>query len=509
MAKGEFERFQAWPGLVIPLGLFLVLGLAAWLFAGKHEAERLAADDDARKLESYARLEAADIAAAASQTASEFVSARLAGRRAQEQNLRVEAKAVMDSVSRLLGMSMEKSRKQAAARREVGGFPSGFDGIRRFLEILPRHDGRDQAKGALDAITPEIAALLPAGFSLAVVEDHAREMLSVGGVAAAEDSLAVSIVRDMIFDDGQTERRWTLRLDVVSPDQNPVPTARELAEHLDRRFGTVRPDRVGWRGWLVDDADGVAASFPAEAAGYMTPPPFINAPGEWKLLDGGSLVWLEAPRRHADLEWRVAVSVLIDAPPPEKSLYDALQEDYSWAATLGGLGMASAGAWIWFIRALLSGRRREKRETRSAPPARPAAKPERRLVRDAAAERSVPDAESVIVADIETDGRVRLSTPAAAPAAATPAKLPTGSLTRLQTIHRGRPGLPGSRILDHAKSPLLREMAERVRPPGKAAENFLRDAGLTKGAAARDNGMEAPRPSLRGGTVTGWNKVAE
>lgn len=52
MAKGEFERFQAWPGLVIPLGLFLVLGLAAWLFAGKHEAERLAADDDARKLES-------------------------------------------------------------------------------------------------------------------------------------------------------------------------------------------------------------------------------------------------------------------------------------------------------------------------------------------------------------------------------------------------------------------------------------------------------------------------
>lgn len=517
MAKGEAGRSQAWPALLLPLGLGALLGLAVWLFAGKLEADGEAADLAARKLEGYARLEAAEIAAAAVQAGNELVAARLAARRSQEQNLRIEAKAVLDSVSRLLVVSMEQSRKKTAARREVGTFPSGFDGVRRFLEIAPQNDDRDRAKAALEAHSPEIAALLPAGFSLVVVEDHAREMLAVGGLGGGEAMLTATVARDMIFDDGQAERRWTLRVDVASPDQNPVPTAKDVAEALDRRLGGVRPDRVTWRGWLLGGTGEVAASFPVDPQ-IQHPgshPPFINAPGEWKLLDGGTLVWLERPRGKSGMDWDIAVSAMIDAPPPDPDFWTALGADHSWAATLAGLAAACLGSCLWFARGLIRDSRKGPRNesaprTRpvSAPtlniqpaPARQEIKPERRLVRDQEAKRAVPEVEGVIVADIEA-GRVRLSAPAPS------ASMPAGSLTRLQAIHRGRAGAPGSRILDHAKSPLLREMAERVRPRGENETKKRKDPGLTGQPFEQDNRM-APLPSMRQGTVTGWKKVAE
>ncbi len=122
-------------------------------------------------------------------------------------------------------------------------------------------------------------------------------------------------------------------------------------------------------------------------------------------------------------------------------------------------------------------------------------------MRDQDAKRVIPDVEGVIVADIES-GKVRLSTPP--PAAA----MPSGSLSRLQAIHRGKPGAQGSRILDHAKSPLLREMAERVRPRSENEAKKGKDPGLTGQPFERDN-RTTPLPSMRQGTITGWQKVAE
>lgn len=365
---------------------------------------------------------------------------------------------------------------------------------------MPRDDGVDAARDALEANTPELATLLPAGYALVVVEDHAREMLAVGGVGSGENALSVSTVRDMVFDDGTAERRWTLRLDVSAPDQNPLPAAKDVAEFLGRRFGGVRQDRMAWRGWLLGGGGEIAASFPAEATVGGSAPPYLEPAGEWKLLDGGELVWLERRQsvaRRSDAAgpaWDVGVSVSIAAPPLDPTLFEALRADVSWAATIAGLALLSLAAWVWFARGFLSGSRsgaarRETAKTESVSAAR------KRLVRDPEARRTIPEDGEVIVADIGEAGKVTLSVPP-------PAFMPTGSLARLQAMHRGRTGLQGSRILDQAQSPLLREMAARVRPRLEARP-------LQRPAAPQAQRPAGVLPTMKQGTVTGWNKVAE
>jgi hypothetical protein len=75
----------------------------------------------------------------------------------------------------------------------------------------------------------------------------------------------------------------------------------------------------------------------------------------------------------------------------------------------------------------------------------------------------------VILADINEDGEVTVQAPAEgktslAKTANQIAEMPSGSLSRLQGIHRGGEGRKGSFALDQAKSQVLRELADRVRP---------------------------------------------
>ena len=356
MVKGEEKRFQLWPGLAVPFGFTLLLGLAGWLFVNRVEAERERVIDASRRMESRARLESAEIADAAAVAAGDFVSTRLTARQAQERNLAAEAKGVMESVGRLITLGMERNRRHLAAVRDVGSFPSGFEGLERVFGMMPREEAGDRARAALEAHSPEIASLLPAGYALTVVEDHAREMLSLGAFGGGADMMTAVVTRDLIFDDNHNQRRWTLRLEVNSPDQYPTPTAADVASHLEQRLGGVRPDLTAWRGWLVNANGAVAAAFPAESGRDFRAVPYINAPGQWRLLDdGGSLVWLEPLRQSGGIEWRVGVSVMIPAPEMELTFADALEADMSWAATLAGFALACLASWIWLIRSCLAG----------------------------------------------------------------------------------------------------------------------------------------------------------
>ncbi len=496
--------------MVAPLGLTLILAFAAWLFLSNVEAKAQAETDAQRKLESQARLEAAEIAGAAVSLASEFVETRQTARNTQEQNQLHEAKSVLESVCRHLTLALEKNRNAGTARREAGAFPSGFESLKYTLELINSDNKTDTAKAALEANTPELSSLLPAGYSLSVVEDHAKEMLTIGGSSVGEGLLTTSIARDMIFNDGSVDRRWTLRLEVSAQDKNPLPAAKDVAELLDRRLGGVRPDQVSWRGWLLNRDDSqIAAAFPLTVSETPETLPFINAPGEWKRIDDGNLVWLERPRNTPELAWDIGVSVAVPVQPETLDAWSFLQSDLSWAATLGSLLLASLVAWVWFCKALFSAPApiptletpgKETKPERTEQP-----KAQRRLVRDQTAIRSLPDNEEVIVAEIRQNGKVSLA-PAAAFAAPRQEQMPSGSLQRLQTIHRGKMGADGSRILDHARSPLLREMVKRVRPRQGEAQRTRATELIPKDAAAES---VRPLPSFKQGTVSGWNKVVE
>ncbi len=496
---------RAWPAIAAPAGLLFLFALATWLFVSKVDRDAESRDMANRRLESYARHEASELAAAAASAAGEFVSARMTARKQQEANLRLETKGVMDSLVRLLTATLEDNRRRSVARRDNINFPSGFEGVRRFLEIMPRETGDDPAKEALEANSPELSALLPAGFALTVVEDHSREMLAIGGITAGEGMLTTSATRELVFHDSRNERRWTLRLEVGSPDQNPEPTAKEVAELLDRRFGSVRPDGMVWRGWLLGGGEEIAASFPAEASIRGNAPPYLEPAGEWKLLDGGELVWLEKAfvrgNNPNSLDWQIGVSVSIAAPLEEPTYVEALWQDTSWAATLGGLAVLAVFSLIWFVRGMLSS------PLDSYPQqARAAERPERRLVRDPAARRVVSENEDVIVADVDAAGTVRVTAPAPAQVAPirapAPAAMPKGSLARLQAMHRGKVSANGSKILDHARSPLLREMVKRVRPRPQGAA-MTPDATRVVARQATKNTIA----NMKQGTVSGWEPI--
>ncbi len=507
MAKGEGKRAHVWPGIIAPVGLTLLLAMAAWLFDAKVEAEQKAADSRALALEKQARRAAGEISAEARAAAAAMMEARQAARKTQERNLRLEAKGVLDAAHRLLAASLDQARRKSAVRREVGPFPPGFEAVRGFLEISPSGGSSDPALATLRAASPELSELLPSGCSLAVIEDNARELLAVGGGVPLEGAVAATMTREFIFDDGRSSRVWALKAEIIGPDAHPLPGAMEVAERITAALVDRRLDGIAWRGWLLGPDGGVAAAFPVSAA--KTAPaspaqraedglPYVDMPGEWVEIDGRRLLWLERPGKTPGLDLTPAVAVAIARPDPPLALSEEFWKDGRWSVTLGSLTILSLAGWVWFAVALVSSRR-----IAAVPAAAEAAPaPRKRLVRDAGAERAIPDVQGVIVADIGEDGRVSIQAPPAAPAAL---PIPSGSLARLQAIHRGREGVEGSRILERAKSPLLRQLAGKVRPaalpegtrPEEGAPRLTRAEAQAK-AMERIAGMKSPK---------GWKKV--
>lgn len=500
MTRGKIEkegRFRIWPAIVAPLGATALTVLAAWLFVAKVDADQTAADAAALRLEGYARLEARELSTAAASRIRSFVEERTVARQGQARNLRLEVRGVMEAVCSLLSANLKRSRLGATARREVGSFPPGFEGMRSFLEIALAGPRSDDALEALRACSTELSDLLPAGCSLAVVEDNSRELLSLGGGILPEGSVSEAMTRDFVFDDGGGSRHWTLRVELSAPDVHPVPEPAEIAGILSERLGDIRLENVAWCGWLIG-RDGVArASFPA--AGTSAPSlPFIDMPGEWVEIDQERLFWLERASGGGDAGLTPAVAVAIARPAAPLSLGNELAADTRWNVTLGALVLVTLVGWIWFIRALALSNRTAAEEPaleEPAPRSRAGATATRsRLVRDENLSRAIPEVQGIIVANITDDGRVILNQPQLPAQPPKPQVMPSGSLQRLQRMHRGKQGARGSRILDQARSQVLRELAGRVRPPAGDAD----DSPGARPGKERIAAMKSP---------LGWEKV--
>lgn len=505
------RRMRIWPAIVAPLGLTMLLGVAIWLFFSKVHADQERAETAALRLEGYARLEARELTAKASELSRSFSDERTRKRFDQEKNMRVELRGVMDAVYRVLTAGLEKTRSSAPSGRDVGDFPSGFESLRLFLELSDRASSTDDAPvEALRACATELSALLPPGCSLTVVENNFEELLALGGGNDRENVRTETIAREFIWDDGTQNRHWTLQIRLSEPDEYPVLDVRELAEYLDARIGETGLSGATWRGWLVSSSGEAVAAFPV-AISSGTPgreknepqPPFIDMPGEWVEVDGRRLVWLEKGNTLESPGVTPAVSVAIDSPAPPLVWREELLKDRRWGLTLGLLGLLSLGMWSWFGRALWLSRRRgieslvtgerlqpspdgrrrvsvgKDREKALAvaaaaiagasagqPVGRNGASADaaqRRLVRDESVMRP-SDVQGVIVADIGDDGEVEVGAEIIRETPKRQVVIPSGSLVRLQERHRGGRGRAGSRVLDQAKSPLVRELAKRIRP---------------------------------------------
>lgn len=499
------RRFRVWRGVVFPLAATVLFGVAVWFFSAKMSGDQERAEEAAIRLEAYARLEAREIVALASEHAKTLVARRLADREKQRANLRLEVRGVMDAVYRLLTAGLDKSRKNAAARRDVGNFPPGFEGVRSFLEISPAEPRGDEALEALRSFSTELATLLPAGSSLVMVEDSSRELLSLGGGATPEMAVSEAIVREFIFDDGGRSRHWAVRVELSAPDASPVPDADEIAGFISQYVGNIRLDDVEWRGWLLGRDGKVKAMFPVlpgvgGSAESRDTTPYIDVPGQWFEIDGQRLVWLERPSPNAGAPNQVltpAVSVSIAKPAPPLAIGDELLSDWRWCLTLGFFAAATVAGWVWFARLYFVTRRRTDDAVESAAGSVGATRVRKRLVRDESLARAIPEVQGVIVADIGPDGSVSVNAPPPPPPQ--PRVMPSGSLFRLQSIHRGREGGQGSRILDQARHPVLRDLASRVRPPASlGADPSARARSATKADAISN--MKSP---------TGWKKVEE
>ncbi|MDR1535120.1 MAG: hypothetical protein LBU64_08500 [Planctomycetota bacterium] len=443
---GRGERaFQAWPGLLAPLGLTFLFGFSVWLFVAKVEADRRAADRAVLELEKNARLGAKDILVRAVGQAKDLLGARLAAREAREKDLRLEAKSVLAAIhGRLTAVLGDPRLNRRFRRREVGRFPSGFEGLRSYLEIPPPDEGDDDAiLAALRSASPELAVLLPVGASLEVIEDNSREALRLGGGSRSGEMVTATLIRDLVLDHGGPARFYSLKLELAVPDENPPPDAALAAARLSRAFSGFKLEGADWGGWLLGADGAVAASFPARE-GDDPSRLYTGKYNEWTEAGNGQLVWMEMGEENSGIPWRIAVAAAVDRPAPPLDPLEEFWRDQRWSLTLSALLLFSLVGWIWFFRSWASA---------SLPPRAPAENSEAAApppgVRGPARNPEFPPG--------LPEGR-------GAGADERMTGMPSGSLFRLQGIHRGRETAEGSRALDRAGSQVLRELAARVRP---------------------------------------------
>ncbi|MDR2390937.1 MAG: hypothetical protein LBE84_04565 [Planctomycetota bacterium] len=492
---------RLWPGLVAPVGLTFLLGFAIWLFAAKAEADNREAERTAWEFKKAAKSVVEEILSRATERVAALTGERREARRRQENNLRQLARSVLDAVHHQLTSGLDRLGQGTIPRRDIGRFPAGLDGPAFFLALTPPGEKDDLALATLRASQPDLASLLPSGCSLSIVEDNSRELLSLGREERAGDVLNASMTRELIFNNGRLSRYWSVRVDLAARDENPSHTPAELAELLSELLSGFHNQGMFWVGWLLGQDGKPIAPFPNsgietkrevshslvrqsnewnEAIFRMAEGALLTGKSdEWIDTEIGYWAWVKLGERRSDIPWRLAAIAIIEAAPTAATLAEAFWRDQRWSVTLIVLLFFSLTGWIWFFRSVsveaaetapnmpsgnVSARIGERTAIRLDHP-HPIAV---RLKRD----ESIPEVQGDIVAEIGPDGRILLlregNPPASVPSGAN--SMPSGSLRRLQNMHRGQESKTGSRILDYADSPLLRELAARVRPQSPAKD---------------------------------------
>jgi len=394
----------------------------------------------------------------------------------------------------LLERRREQERRQEAAAQLVAALAGDFQSnIQAVLAAAARHSGDGPllalarlwglvSPAAVDSEWPEIALLtasadlaqrMPPNCSLTVCQEGGRMLLRLSGKTASATEKQLETTRRLEFDINGKLRCWFLTVAMNAPVL-PEVTAGEIAEELGRRLGLANSEHEAWRGIIIDAEGKILEVFPAIAPGPRVMP-LPSRSGEWLAIDGPVQPRLTRLDRLslASAPWSIGMQIVIDAPALFAAMEKRIYEDWRWA---GLLGLSAFAFCLCSLVALL-------RPLRAQPVLTPvAAAP--RLVPKAGSGRSraagITFAE-VIAGDEQTSIMLHDSLPPRQGA-------PGDSLRHLQQMHRGAPALGSTRILDHARSALLRELAKKVRPVRRSETSVRRVDAAPESACTKNTG---------------------
>lgn len=288
-----------------------------------------------------------------------------------------------------------------------------------WAEALLRHCG-------LDLVT-----LLPEGGGLTVSEVGGRVLLHLGAEEVPAEALVAESTRTLLFEGEAAQVNWTITLRLVDGGAPRAPTPEEMALHLSEQLrfdkGSMTVDA-----FFVDEGGTVQAVFPDPERVGM---PMRHPASVWTEEPmRGRMVWYEQRACQMPHGWALGVRV---------TMPDALDADRIMA-TLRGQPAYAVG-WITMVLGaclLLAG------VVYMVWPGQGAgAGAGRRLVHGGGGGGMRGP---VLVADLDAGNGPVVPVP--------------GSLHRLQTENRGH-ARGGSLILEHARSPVLRDLARKVRTP--------------------------------------------
>lgn len=431
---------RRWTSLVLPLALTALAIGAVTLFMRKVDADRDRILRDNRRVEEQAIREIKDILAESRSAAASYVAERQSAIDENNRRLQAEAKEVLSAIHRRLSSILERPREtRGNRRRDIAGFSQGFDGVRRLLEELPGDDTADWPVESLQAHAPELTSMLPSGYRLTVAENRIRPLIAVGGGTDAPGAERISASRELFFDDAGRYRSWIMQVEAAVIGEIRPPDAEDTANFLSGRFGALQLENgMEWGGCILGPNGSALAVFPQGGGtwGYGV------AEGEWQATTNGRHFRVERMAASAPLAWAMAARISVPDPEPLPEAWEQATSDSKWGPALLALCLLSLASWIYAFRP--AGRHSQ---TGQASPGAARAAP-----RLAARSEQENARQSMLAAQQPTRQPV-----------------PRGSLTRLQALHRGGANATGCKVLDNARSRILKDLAQRVRPkvPGR------------------------------------------
>ncbi len=315
------------------------------------------------------------------------------------------------------------------------------------------------------ACSTDLAGLLPPHAVLAVNEVGGGLLLRLGKAERGARILRGEASRSMLFQAGAQSRHWSIHMAVIDPEAPPPVDRDELAAALT---AVVEDDPYSVRGFLLRGDDEVMATFPRIGNEQARLQPTRH--GRWTAVlteDGEAIARYETAAPQKPSPWTIGLQVTM----PEASIGARMR---ALARENAGL-VAAAG--VTLLGLLIGAAAATGLALQRGPASAPAVADKEATVKREGA-REVAENARVILADL---GRQ------AAPA--TPPKVISRrvdgraySLKKLQQRHRG--GVQGSsRILDQARSALLKQLVTKVRPPQE--EPAPRDSLAAALAASR------------------------
>lgn len=269
---------------------------------------------------------------------------------------------------------------------------------------------------------PDIESLLPPASTFSAAEAGGRVLLAVGGGKATAHEVRGEAARNMLWQASDEGLHWVLRVVLADPEAPPPPQARELAQILGERLGLrgAGGGAADMTGYVLAQDGQAAAGFPENRHDAAALP----VAGEWREGGGEAQIFMQADALEPSV-WGIGMNIRIPAPPLAGQLRGLAEENPLYTGLyLAAQAVLLLAIIIQGVLAMQAGRQA----------------------------RGEGGIRFIRASGKEVGGPV------------------LGSLERLQAGNRGNGAAGGSCILDTARSPVLRELARRIRgnPPEKA-----------------------------------------